>query len=253
MVHAAQVQSRDMKEALRQARVDLSMALRMAVRLGLNEGIDNHFTLMVPGRNDLFLLSPYGLHWTEVTPDALMIVNDKGTRVEGDGFVDPSAFLIHWPIHRARPDAQCVMHTHMPYASALTAIENGRLMMCHQNSLRFFGKVAYDDVYDGLVFDAGQGDNITRALGSADVLFMAHHGVIVVGRTVGEALHRLYFLERACMVQFIAMSAGKPLRIVSDRDAANAVRQFDEWDAAAAEAHFAALKRRLERNDEANW
>jgi len=253
MVHAVQVESRKAANSLRQARIDLSMALRMAVRLGLNEGIDNHFTLMVPGREDLFLLSPYGLHWSEVTPEVLMIVNDKGSRVEGEGFVDPSAFLIHWPIHRARSDAQCVMHTHMPYASALTTIENGRLLMCHQNSLRFFGKVAYDDSYDGLVFDAEQGDTITKAMGSADVLFMAHHGVIVVGRTVAEALHRLYFLERACMVQFIAMSAGKPLRIVSDRDAANAVRQFDEWDETAAEAHFEALKRRLERNEEQTW
>ncbi len=95
MVHAAQVESRETKEALRQARVDLSMALRMAVRLGLNEGIDNHFTLMVPGRNDLFLLSPYGLHWSEVTPDALMSVNAKGTRVASEDAADHGLECLH--------------------------------------------------------------------------------------------------------------------------------------------------------------
>jgi ribulose-5-phosphate 4-epimerase/fuculose-1-phosphate aldolase len=253
MVHAVRAEKDEVSEQIWRARVDLSSALKIAVRCGLNEGIDNHFTLMVPGRNDRFFLSPYGLHWSEVEPQTLMIVDDQGKRVEGEGFVDPSAYLIHWPIHRARPDAQCVMHTHMPYASALASLKEGRLVMCHQNSLRFFGKVAYDDAYDGLVFDAAQGDSIAQALGNAAVLFLAHHGVIVVGRTVGEAFHRLYFLERACMVQFIAMSSGRPLASVPDAEAENAVRQFDEWDEAAAQSHFEALKRRLTKDSSSNW
>lgn len=245
METAVRMRNDQARDVVWQARVDLASALRLAVQCGLNEGIDNHFTVMVPGSDDRFLLSPYGLHWSEARPETLMVVNDRGERVEGEGFVDPSAYLIHWPIHRMRPDAQCVMHTHMPYASALTTLEGGRLAMCHQNSLRFYGKVAYDDDYDGLVFDERHGERIAKALGGAAILFMAHHGVIVVGRTVGEAFHRLYFLERACMLQFIAMSSGGPLRVVSNRDAEIAVQQFDEWDEAAARSHFEALKRLL--------
>lgn len=245
-VQAVKKQDGTAKQDVRQAREDLAAALQLAVQNGLNEGIDNHFTMMVPGHDDRFFLSPYGLHWDEVRPETLMVVDSEGKRVEGKGFVDPSAHLIHWPVHRARPDARCVMHTHMPYASALTALEGGRLVMTHQNSLRFYKKVAYDDLYNGLVFDEAEGDRMAHALGDeACVLFLAHHGVIVVGRTVGEAFHRLYFLERACMVQFIAMSSGRPLRIVSDADAEKAVQEFDNWDSHAAEAHFAALRRRL--------
>ncbi|MGD9741811.1 MAG: class II aldolase/adducin family protein [Dongiaceae bacterium] len=104
-------------------------------------------------------------------------------------------------------------------------------------------KVAYDDLYNCLVFDEAEGDRMAGVPGpEACVLFLAHHGVIVIGRTVGECFHRLYFLERACMVQFIAMSSGRPLRLVSDKDAEKAVREFDRRDAHAAESHFAALR-----------
>jgi len=236
------------------SRVDLAAAFHLAVENGLNEGIDNHFTLMVPGHEDRFLLSPYGLHWSEVTPERLMIVNDRGARVAGEGFIDPSAHLIHWPVHAALGDrARCVMHTHMPYATALTGLENNRLAMAHQNSLRFFGKVAYLDEYDGLVFDESQGNPLGDAFGNACVLFMAHHGVLVVGRSAAEAFHRLYFLERACMVQVLAMSSGSPLRPVPDDVARRAVQEFDEWDERAGPAHFAALKRCLARKEGSSW
>src|SRR5262249_6782132 len=153
IMKVVQSQKNELDAEIWQARVDLSAAFRIAVRCGLNEGIDNHFTMMVPGSDDTFFLTPYGIHWSEVTPEILMIVNSEGKRLQGEGFVDPSAHLIHWPIHRARPDLKCVMHTHMPFASALASIENGRLINCHQNILRFYDKVAYDDTYDGLVFD----------------------------------------------------------------------------------------------------
>lgn len=243
----ASAQSKDNKltDEIWQARVDLTAAFHLAVHFGLHEAIDNHFTMMVPGGTDRFFLHPYGIHWSEIKPDTLMVVSENGERLEGEGFVDPSAHLIHWPIHKARPDAVCVMHTHMPYASALASLKKGRLKMCHQNSLRFYGKVAYDDHYDGLVFDRSQGDHIAAMLGPASVLFMAHHGVIVVGGSVAEAFHRLYFLERACMVQLLAMSSGEELDIVADEDAKKAVREFDEWDQHSAVSHFDALKRIL--------
>ena len=110
-----------------QARLDLAAALRCAARQGLNEGVCNHFSMAVPGREDLFLVNPMGLHWSEVTPDDLVIADFDGNVIEGRYPVENSAFFIHGRIHQGNKRAQVVLHTHMPYATALTSIEGGRI------------------------------------------------------------------------------------------------------------------------------
>ena len=109
-----------------QARVDLAAAHRLAVQQGFSEGIFNHLTLAVPGRTDSFYLNPFGLHWSEVTASNLLTVSYDGKVLEGDGEVERSAFCIHAPIHRLNRKHACVLHTHMPYASALTRLEDPR-------------------------------------------------------------------------------------------------------------------------------
>src|SRR3954447_24319921 len=107
------------QDLLRQARIDLAAAFRAAALHGYNEGIDNHFSYAVPGRDDLFLLNRYGPHWSEMRPSDLLTVNVDGELVEGEGEWETTAFMIHRAVHRSRPDARCVFHTHMPYATAL--------------------------------------------------------------------------------------------------------------------------------------
>src|SRR3982074_3515375 len=170
----------------RAARVDLAAAFRLAVRMDLHEGVCNHFTLMLPD-GKRFLLNRYGLHWSEVTASNLLALDADGNVLEGEGEFEKTAFYIHSRIHLANPGAACVLHTHMPYATALTLIENGRLEMVEQNALRFHDYIAYDDTYNGLVVDHAEGDRLARVLGRKRVLFLANHGVIVVGPTVAEA------------------------------------------------------------------
>ena len=159
----------------REARRDLVAALRSAERLGLSEGVCNHFSLAVPGRPGRFLINPQGLHWSEVTPADLVIVDGDGNHVSGKHTVEPTAFFIHGCIHRANPRAQCVLHTHMPYATTLTVIEDGKLAWASQNALRFYGRVEYDGAYNGLAVSAAEGDRIASKLRDADVLFLANH------------------------------------------------------------------------------
>ena len=130
-------------------------ALRWANRLGYGEGICNHFSLEVPGRPGHFLINPQGLHWSEVTPGDLVVVDAAGRKVDGRYSVEPTAFFIHGAMHRSKPSAKCVLHTHMPYATALTVLHDGRLEWASQNSLKFHGRVAYDDNYNGLALDEG--------------------------------------------------------------------------------------------------
>jgi len=235
----------------KEARLDLAAALRWANRLGLGEGICNHFSLELPGRPGHFLINPQGLHWSEVTAGDLVIVDAAGRKVEGRHRVEPTAFFIHGAMHRSKPSARCVLHTHMPYATALTVVHDGRLEWASQNSLKFYDRVAYDDQYNGLALDDAEGERMCAMAKEADILFLANHGVIVCGPSVAAAFDDLYYLERACMLQVLAMGTGKPLRVVPERIAMKTGRQMAE-DVEQTELHFAAIRRMLDR-DEPGW
>jgi ribulose-5-phosphate 4-epimerase/fuculose-1-phosphate aldolase len=230
-----------------QARVDLAAAYRLAVRFGFSEGIDNHFTMMVPGCKDRFLLNAFGLHWSEVTASNLLVVDGKGKVVEGEGEAETTAVCIHAPIHNANPNAVCIMHTHMPYATALSMLEGGRLEPVSQTSLRFYDGVAYDEDYNGLAMQLDEGERLCKVLDGRRVLLMANHGITVIGRSVAEAFEDLYFFERAAHVQFIAMQSGRPLKNVPTQIAQSTFRGLD--NARDAMLHFNALKRILDREE----
>jgi ribulose-5-phosphate 4-epimerase/fuculose-1-phosphate aldolase len=234
--------------AERAARIDLAAAFRLAVRLDLHEGVCNHFTLMLPGGGK-FLLNRYGLHWSEVSASNLLALDADGRILEGEGEFEKTAFYIHSRIHLANPRAACVLHTHMPHATALTLLENGRLEMVEQNALRFHDDIAYDDTYNGLVLDSAEGDRIARVLGGKRVLFLANHGIIVVGPSVAEAFDSLYYLERACRLQVLARSMNGKLRAVRPEVVRQTYRAILGDTPAYADAHFSALKRILDREE----
>jgi ribulose-5-phosphate 4-epimerase/fuculose-1-phosphate aldolase len=231
-----------------QARVDLTTALRAAARHGLNEGVCNHFSMTVPGRPDLFLVNPQGLHWSEIMPDDIVMADGDGNIVEGKYPVEPTAFYIHARLHSGNPKATVVLHTHMPYATALTSIRDGRLEMCTQNAFRYWERIAYDDAYRGVALSNDEGERMCRALGDKDILFLRNHGVIVTGATVAQAYDDLYYLERAAMVQVLAMQTGRDLQVIDDAMAAHTARQI-AGEAQQAFLHFESLKRLLDRDD----
>ena len=231
-----------------EARADLAAALRLAARFDLHEGIDNHFSLAVSPKGDRFLVNPYGPHWAEVTASDLLLVDQHGAILDGDLPLDPTAYNIHSRLHLQVPQARCVLHTHMPYATALTSVEGGRIEPINQNALRFWNTVAYDDDYNGLVLDHDEGDRLCRAIGNKSVLFLANHGVIVAGATVADAFDTLYFLERTCQNQILAMSTGLPLKRISQAVAEHTASRISEPSESAA-THFTALRRMLDREE----
>src|ERR1700726_5325058 len=141
-----------------QARIDLAACYRLADRFGLNEGIDNHLTLLVPGYSDRFLLAPFGMHWSEVKASDFLVVDFSGRVLSGQGFVEDTALYIHQPVHRLSPQGRCVLHTPMPYATALCMLENPRLEMAGQSALGFYDDIAYECDYNGLAFDHTEGE-----------------------------------------------------------------------------------------------
>ncbi len=183
---------------IRAARVDLAAGFRMAARLGLSEGICNHFSVVVPGHDDLMLVNPYGYAFSEITANRLLICDLNGNVVAGEGVPEATAFHIHARVHLNKPRAKAAFHTHMPNATALAMLEGPPLVWAGQTALKFYGRTLVDEDYNGLALDKREGDRIAASLGDADVVFMRNHGVMVVGASAAEAWDDLYYLERAC-------------------------------------------------------
>lgn len=234
-------------EAIQQARIDLAACFRMAARLGYEEGICNHFSALVPGHDDLFLVNPHGWAFSEITASRLLICDFHGNVLAGEGKPEATAFYIHARLHLSKPGARAAFHTHMPKATALCMVEGQPLVWAGQTALKFYGRIAVDENYQGLALDHTEGDRIAAALGDADILFLKHHGVMVTGPSIAEAWDDLYYLERACEVQLLAMSSGRTVLPVSPAVAQRTHDQMRLGDADSARLHLDSVKRILQR------
>jgi ribulose-5-phosphate 4-epimerase/fuculose-1-phosphate aldolase len=232
-----------------QAKVDLAACLRLAVLDDLDEGIDNHFTVAVPGKTDQYFVLPFGLHWSEARASDLIVFNEAGETLEGEGIVELSAFCIHAPLHRIA-SANVVLHTHQNWALALNLLVDNKLLFVSQTAAFFHNKIAYDNDYQGLASSKQEGERLASCLGNKAVLFMKNHGIVVIGDTVAQAYRRLYKLERVCRAQILAMSTGKPLAELSQAviDRVNTPSPHDRHSGAQREhLYFEAMKRVLDR------
>jgi ribulose-5-phosphate 4-epimerase/fuculose-1-phosphate aldolase len=236
-------------DEIRDAKVELAAALRLAVYHRLDEGIDNHFTVTVPGRTGQYLILPFGLHWSEARASDMSIFDEKGATLEGEGPVEMSAYCIHAPIHRIT-GANVVLHTHQTWALALNMLKDNRLLPANQTAAFFHGQIAYDDNYAGTADFPSEGERLAKLMGSKPIVFMKNHGVLVTGGTVGQAYKRLYKLERVCRMQILALSTGKPLEVLSDEMVA-AVQAPAEHESHSSEERdrlfFEAMMRVLDR------
>ena len=229
-------------EGLSRLRADLALALRAAARHGLAEGICNHFSIELPDASGRFLLNPRGLLWSEIGADDIVLVDGRGNQLAGRHEVEPTAMFIHAAVHRIGRKA-CVLHTHMPYATALTLTSDTALdTTLSQNAMRFHGRIAIDRHYNGLALDGREGDRIANAMAGNDIGFLGNHGVVVCGARIDHAYDDLYYLERACMVQVLAQSTGRPL-VPVDAGLARRVAEQSLGERLQSELFFEALRR----------
>jgi ribulose-5-phosphate 4-epimerase/fuculose-1-phosphate aldolase len=223
---------------------DLALALRAAAHHGLSEGVCNHFSAALPDGSRRFLINPRGLHWSEVGPKDIVLVDEDGQVLQGRHRVEPTAMFIHAAAHRITGHA-VVLHTHMPFATALTMTVDRALDTCaSQGAMRFHGRIGIDAGYNGLALDWAEGERIAHAMQGKDVGFLGNHGVIVCGATVAHAYDDLYYLERVCMHQVLAMSTGRPLARVDETRSAHVARQI-QGEREQSDLFFEALRRML--------
>jgi ribulose-5-phosphate 4-epimerase/fuculose-1-phosphate aldolase len=203
-----------------EAKIHLAAAMRMATLHELDEGIDNHFTMAVPGREGQYLILPFGYHWSEARASDMIIFDETGRTIEGDDIVEMSALCIHAPIHRIT-GAKVVLHTHQTWTLALNMLQDNRLLPLSQTAAFQVDSIVYDDHYTGIADTLAEGERLAHLLGTGrkakPVCFMKNHGVLVIGETMAQAYRRLYRIERVCRNQLIAMSANAPLALL-DRE-----------------------------------
>lgn len=232
-----------------EARVKLAAAYRIAALEDCDDGVFNHFSLAVPGEPDHFLLKPFGPLFAEVTASGLIKVDTEGNIVAGEGVWEPTAFFIHSRIHRSVPRAACILHTHMPYAAAISSMADMRILPVNQSSMRFVNRTAYLEDYGGLVLDDDEAEKVVDAFSEFDILLMANHGAMVIDETVEGCVFDLHYLEWACRDQYRLFASGQTPRLIPEEVVARTAEQMVGEKRMAKDAHFAAMCRRLDREN----
>ncbi|HSN20202.1 MAG TPA: class II aldolase/adducin family protein [Usitatibacter sp.] len=221
MSHADRLPLHSMKDRCSpeewQARIDLAACYRLVAHYGMSDMMANHISARVPGEDDAFLINAYGMMYEEITASSLIKIDVAGNILARPDFgdlgygINKAGYVIHGAVHRARHDVACVIHTHTWAGMAVSALECG-LLPITQTAMRFL-RIGYHD-YRGVVLDPAEEESLLRDLGEGEALILRNHGLLTVGKTVGEAFNWMHRLELACRSQLAAMATGAKLNVV---------------------------------------
>ncbi|MEO8145216.1 MAG: class II aldolase/adducin family protein [Betaproteobacteria bacterium] len=244
---ARKIRDFPVSDAEREARVQLAACYRIFNHLGWVEMIFNHITLRVPGPEKLFLINPFGLHYSEITASNLLLIDIDGNPVREAKFpVNKAGFVIHSAIHGAIPEAHCVMHTHTTAGMAVASLKDG-LSPTNFYAAQLHGGVAYHD-FEGITVEEGEKTRLLASIGRRKAVILRNHGLLAWGPSVAEAFMTLWTLQRACDVQIASSSAG-PLNPIRPEVFAQTVRESGPGEKRTCDDVFAAMRRIVDAKD----
>ncbi len=229
------------------ARRDLAACYRLIARFGLTDLVSTHISARIPG-TETILINPYGLLFHEIRARDLVALSLDGVpRHDPDVPVNPAGYLIHSAIHGVRNDAACVLHTHGVNGVALSCLADG-LLPISQHALQFHRRIGYH-AYEGIALLAAEKARLVADLGPHRAMILRNHGLLTVGRTVGEAFVLMVNLDRACAIQLKAQAAGA-LTPIDPEICELTARQHEGFaDMPVGEPEWSALLRDLARTD----
>jgi ribulose-5-phosphate 4-epimerase/fuculose-1-phosphate aldolase len=208
MTSKASIDRAQMTQAEWQIRVDLAAAYRLVALHGWDDLVFTHLSARIPGPEHHFLINRYDLGFDEITASSLIKVGLNGLPVDGQiKAVNPAGFTIHSALHMSREAANCVIHLHTPHGQAVSAMAEG-LMPLTQTALHVVHDLSYH-TYEGIATDLNERERIAQDLGNKHLLMLRNHGTLAIGAEVADAFLRIYFLERACEAQVLALAAGR--------------------------------------------
>ena len=244
---ARKIRDLPVSDAERAARVQLAACYRIFNHLGWVEMIFNHITLRVPGPEKLFLINPFGLHYSEITASSLLLIDIEGNPVRETKFpVNRAGFVIHSAIHGNVENAHCVLHTHTTTGMAVACQKDG-LSPTNFYAAQLHGGVAYHD-FEGITVEEGEKTRLVASIGNKRAVILRNHGLLAWGPSVAEAFMTLWTLQRACDVQIAASSAGA-LNPIRSEVFAQTVRESGPGEKRTCDDVFAAMQRLVDAKD----
>ena len=206
-----------------QVRVDLAALYRLVALFGWDDMIYTHISARLPGPDHQFLINPYGLFFDEITASSLVKIDLNGNILqETPYFINPAGFTIHSAVHAAREDAHYVMHLHSDQGVAVSAQKEG-LLPLSQHALICLPRLGYHD-YEGIALNHEEKDRLVDDLADNMIMLLRNHGTLAVGANAADCWTHMFYLERACKQQVMALSAGRDNVLIAPRASQEEVR-----------------------------
>ncbi|MBI1775281.1 MAG: class II aldolase/adducin family protein [Proteobacteria bacterium] len=191
----------------RQVRIELAACYRLVAHFGMDDLVYTHISARLPGKEEHFLINPYGMMFHEVCASDLVKIDLEGNLVGKNAYpVNKAGFVIHSAVHMARPDIMCVLHTHTRAGVAVSCTAEG-LLPLNQFALQFYDRIAYHD-YEGVALEEDERARLVADLGAKPVMILRNHGLLAAGRSIAEAFSLMYYLDQACRIQIDAKAMG---------------------------------------------
>lgn len=184
--------------------VHLAAIFRNWARCGFTEGISGHISVRDPEHPDCIWMNPIGKHFSLLNASDMLCLEVDTGRIVGGNRTRPAnapGFYIHSEVHKARPDVHAICHAHT-MAGRAWSVFGKPLDMITQDVCDFYGALAVDDEYGGIVTAEEEGRRIAHQLGpKAKGAILLNHGLLTVGHTVDEASFLFGLLDRSCAIQ----------------------------------------------------
>lgn len=188
---------------------ELACGYRIFAALRWGDMGDGHITARDPERTDCFWLLRHQVSFDRATVDDLVLIGPDGSVVEGKGEINLTAYLIHRPIHEARPEIVAAAHTHTQWGTPFAA-ERRLLAPITQEACVFYEDHSLFDDEEVQVSSIDCGKRIAAALALNRAVILANHGLLTTGATVSETVGAFVTMERVAEAMMKA-TAAKPI------------------------------------------
>ena len=194
------------RAAHRSLKAQLILGGKVLVAEGQDDFTRGHISFRLPDDTNLFFMKAHSIGLDEITMQNILTIDLEGNVVAGTARRHSEVY-IHSEIFKARPDVNCVIHTHPTYSIALSATGRGLKCYSQPGALFYEALGSYTDTIN-LIRSHAMGARVARALGNGRAVLLKNHGVVVTGATIAEAVIGALMLENGAMVQLLVEAAG---------------------------------------------